>query len=185
MPQQPQSERLTLAQTTDIAWRLGSLWATCFTIPIRSRLGCEYPGWGGLVAFLGMPVFAAYAHSEAVLWWWKAWIVILIGRRLGTFIRERRGDFEASRYQGWPWLAIRLPFVRTELRARAVEPWLYALASYAAYPHDAGLGKFFLSGALALAVVNAIQRQLLYKERLAIRDAQIAMAQHERMMRGR
>jgi hypothetical protein len=182
---QQQAEHLTKEQATNILACVASWWSTCFTVPIRSRFGCEYPGMGGGVAFVGMPVFASLWRSNSVMVWFYAWVVILILRRIGLFIRERRGDHEFSGYQGWPWLAMKVPFVKTERTARAIEPVLYGLAAYFLHPRDEGLSAFFASGAAALFVLVWIHRQLAYKERIALRDARLEMDRHEQLIRGR
>jgi hypothetical protein len=158
--------------------------STCHTPPFSSRFGREYPGFRGVFAFLAMPVLAAFLESEAILLWWKLWIAVVVVRRIGMFIRERRGDWEHSGYRGWPWLAMRIPFVRTETQARACEPFLFAAAAYFATPYDQGFAAFLAMGAGSLFIVNIFHAQIRYKERIAFRDAQFAMERHARLMNG-
>src|SRR4051812_29287679 len=165
------TERLTLSGTADLLYTVSNLLAPCWTVPIRSRFGREYPGWGGLVCFLAMPTFSAFVESQAVLFWWQGWLVILGLRRAGMFIREWRGDWEVSAYPGWKWLGAMLPWpTKNERTAERREPFLYLLAGYIAAPYDWGLSMFFYTGFGCLSILSAVHGQLLYKEKLAIRD---------------
>lgn len=181
MGQPLEQPKLGFGDSIERIFMVANLWSTGFTVPIRRRFGREYPGYGGIVAFVGIPVFAAMTESQFVLLWWQFWIVMLACRRIGMFIREWRGDYEESPYQGESFILEKLPYTN-EHRAKGLEPLCYGAASY--FVPDPGLSMFFLSGAVSLWIVHLIHSQLRYKEWLSARDAQIAGERQERLMRG-
>lgn len=181
MGEQLQAPKPSFGDSIERIFVLANWWSVGFTVPIRRRFGREYPGYGGVVAFLGIPIFAALTNSDLVFMWWQLWVVMLVIRRMGMFYREANDDCEESPYQGESFILEKLPFTN-EHRAKGLEPLCYGAASY--FVPDPGLSMFFLSGAVSLWIVHLIHSQLRYKEWLSARDAQLAGERQERLMRG-
>jgi len=81
--------------------------AACFTPFLHIHFGREYPGKWGIVALLLMLLTMGAKPDAGMLVFFLAWLTALAYQRARMFLRERRGVHEYSRYDGWPWLAIK------------------------------------------------------------------------------
>ena len=147
------------------------------TIPgpfLRYGQGVEAYGVRGGLAFVGLLTCCTLAR-DWVLWLFMAlWIVALVYRRVQTLLLIRRGAIIHSRYAGDPWLAFKVPFVRSEHTAMGIiEPSIMMLAGVMTCPLSINLGALLMVGWLALMVHHGIEREIDRKRLERMRDAAI------------
>jgi hypothetical protein len=161
--------------------------STCLLVFLRCRFGTHFFGLNGLLAFLAIPVYAAFAHAPEMLVFFVVWLAALIVQRIWTAVVFRRGRMEHSRYGGWPWLALLCPFVRREQAAKCcVEPMICLLAGSLLMPLSPAMGGFVLLGTLSLLITLGFELQIESARLRAMRDAQIEhqqLAERFRRMR--
>ena len=62
-------------------------------------------------------------RDPAMIYFFYAWLLAVIAERLETSRLVRKGWVEHSRYAGYPWLAMKLPFIKKPVTAKnCVEP---------------------------------------------------------------
>jgi len=85
---------------------------------LRSGMGVNYPGAFGLLALVMILVYFVATNDPLVITYFWFWLGAIIVRRAEAVQLARRGRVVHSRYTGWPWLSIKLPFVKTESAAK-------------------------------------------------------------------
>ncbi len=98
-----------------VLYFLCNVHATTFTVLIRSCFGSEALGFPGMFAFV-LLLFCMGAEPRMLLWV-VAWIPAVITQRIITRKLTKQGVMLHSRYAGYPWLAMKVPFVQKELTA--------------------------------------------------------------------
>lgn len=148
--------------------------ATCFLVFFRCRCGTHAFGLNGLFALLMIVVYAGVAEATEMFPFLVLWLAFLCIRRGESVTMARRGQVEHSRYSGWPWLAIRFPFVRREQTAVGlIEPLFCLLAGTFLMPLSQPMGGFILLGVVSLTVKAGTEREINSARVRAMRDAQI------------
>ena len=136
--------------------------------------GTEALGFPAFFAMLLMLLVGAFGRLPEMFSYLACWLVVLMCQRLRTFWLVRRGVILHSRYEGYPCVALSLPFVHKVSTAKGViEPLLCLLAGAALDPFSHGMGVFFMVGCFSLAIVEGIHRELDRKRLAAMRDAEI------------
>lgn len=159
-----------------IMWVLSALSAT-ITPLTRHSFGQDHPGIFGLAALLGMLCYAESTRSGVMLVYVAVWLVALIANRIRTFWLVRKGMADHSQYNGYPWLVMCLPFVKTERFAKALEPFLCLLAGCAVMGWSQPLGQFLVVGFFSLTAVEGLWRMKMGRRAIAMRNAEIEMRQ--------
>ena len=146
--------------------------ATCVTPFMRHSFGVEALGFPGFFALVLMITCTASVPRMPLFI--AAWLIALITQRLWTFRLVRKGIRWHSRYAGYPWLAMRMPFVRSEETATGfVEPMICFLAGVALCPLSESLGGLVMLTAPALMIRNGIEKELQRKRLQRMHDAEI------------
>jgi hypothetical protein len=153
-------EQSSFRSSFNAMYFLANSHATCLTVFLRHSFGSEAIGMNGLVAVLMMLVYRGETRCLAMGTFFMAWLVALIVQRLRTFVLYQRGWRLHSRYGGYPWLAIRIPFVKTEVRAMALEPLVCLLVGHVLCRWSEPVGRFVMFGCFSLAIKNGIERQI-------------------------
>ncbi len=168
-----------------LAYLLANAHATCLTVFVRCRFGTRAFGLNGLLALALIPLYGALADAPEMFAFLLAWLAFLVCRRAESGRLGRRGLHEHSAYDGWPWLAIRCPFVRREGTAKVlVEPVLCVLAGSFLMPVSQPLGDFVLVGTFTLLFKAGTDREVNRARLRAMRDAEIESRQLAERFRG-
>jgi len=173
--QSQQPNGMSVRASANVFYLLVCAHSTCFTVFTRHSFGVEGLGTNGVAALGLMFAYACYTASPAMLQYLAIWFVALALQRLTTFVRTRRGWYEHSRYEGYPWLAFMLPFVRDVPGAKFFEMLFCLMAGTFFLGIDEALGRFVLFGAFSLLAQAVIERQGETNRLQAMRDAEIEM----------
>lgn len=140
---------------------------------LRYGQGAEAYSIKAFIVFVILLTFAA-AERDPALWAFLAlWIVALIFRRVQS-VRLRKHGVIHSRYAGDPWLAFKVPFVKSDYTARGlIEPVICFLAGIAICPLSVNLGGLLMLGWPAMFIHAAIEKEIHRKRMERMADAQI------------
>ncbi len=111
-----------------------------------------------------MYVYAGYARFPQLIRYVPVWMILILFRRL-TADRTQH-----SRYQGYPWLARRFPFMKGELKARTLEPWLLFASGVYLYTVSQPLGELFFIGCASLFIVLGTELEVARAQKRAMDD---------------
>jgi hypothetical protein len=158
--------------------------ASCVSPFIRSGFGKNALGWNGVLAFCLLWYMAC--TEKGMNWYFAAWFIALIYRRIETFRMLGKGQVIHSRYSGYPWLAMKVPFVRSEQTAQVlIEPMMCLVGGVLLAPLSTGMGGFVLCGTVSLLVRTGIEA-LITEQRLdRMRDSMIEQAWYAEEFRKR
>lgn len=152
--------------------------AACLVPFFRTRFGTEGIGVSGLAAFVLILAYAGFARAPEMLTYFWAWLFAVVVQRCRTWRLVLSGWQEHSRYTGWPWLAMQLPFVRGELVAKGVgEPALCLVVGTLLCSISDALGQFVMVGFLSIGIGTAIDIQADRMRLRRMRDAAIEQRQ--------
>jgi hypothetical protein len=148
---------------------------------MRTRFGQEGIGMAGARAALLILGWAGLGYSEPLLYYFGLWLLCCCWQRAKTERLVRRGWVEHSRYNGWPWLVMKLlPPLKSERSAKLVfEPllWLGVAVGISQVPGGESAGNFFAFCALCLFVSGAIDTHIDQMRLRRMRDAQLEQQQ--------
>ncbi len=186
MQQQPESGDISRDFRNTVNWLylLANAHATCITMFIRHSFGTNVPGFSGVFAMIMMILFVAESNDIRMLWFLYAWFIALICQRLRTGVLYLRGHREHSEYSGWPWLAMRIPFTKSESQAKNQEPSLCLLLGLLLCPLSPTVGLFVMAGVVSLTIVRCMHQYAVRRQVTAIRDMQIEQQILSERMRG-
>ncbi len=132
------------------------------------------PGGAGFLAFLGMAFVAA---EDPALWYFMGvWFLSLAVLKSRSARAERRGGWVHSRYAGYPWVAMHMPFVRSEKTAAAfVEPMIVLVLGTLLCPLSVDLGGLILTSFASLMLKFGLEEEIDRKRMQQMRDAEMEM----------
>ncbi len=147
--------------------------ATLVTPITRGVFGSHALGVNGIITCVGL-IYFAVAHPPAMIYL-AVWLAFLVCRRIATFERMRRRVPIHSKYNGYPWLALRLmPLVKNEVLSKClVEPVLVAAVGLLVIRWDEPLGWMFLIAASGIYFTSYMDRVCDANALRAMRDASI------------
>lgn len=182
--QQQDANAMTMSDAFNIMYFLSNVHATCISPFIRFGFGAEHPGMVGLFAMLFIFLVACCDSSGMTFVYLVAWLCALAYRRIQTRGLLRQGAMIHSRNPGYPWLALKFPFVRTELSATAViEPLLCLVAAFLLIPLSVPLGLLVMGGFISFTVRNGIEHEVTRKRLQAMQDARMEQEYYSRRFR--
>lgn len=158
--------------------------ATCFTVFLRHSFGTRALGRNGVVACLLILLSACGAEDPVLLMFLGLFLLALILQRLKTFQLYRQGVEWHSQYGGYPFLALKIPLVRSEGTAKAFEPIFCLLIGPCLCPLSEPLGLFVMLGFFSLLFVRAFETQIMSNRMRAMRDAAIEQRNMAAIFRG-
>lgn len=176
----PPADQLTMAGAFGGLYMIALVLTTCVTVFTRRRFGAHALGWNGVGAFVLLLLCAGSWPGMLIYFW--IWLAALIIQRSQTIRMELRGDYEHSRYSGWPWLTSR--FAKTERQAKALEVPLCMIVGGLLCPLSEQVGMFVILCGFAMSVVLAIEGQAMAMQVRRMRDAEIEMRQAAERFRG-
>jgi len=180
-----QHDSFNIRSSLNVLYLLLSGHATCLTVFLRRGFGVEALGINGVMAFTMILLYAAATQDAFVAIFFWAWLVALIAQRIETYRLVRRGRIEHSRYDGWPSVAMLLPFVKTEFAAKnVIEPAICLFGGALLCPVSEALGGFVLLGFFSLALKRGLENQVNRMRVQRLRDAEIEQRQLAEWFRG-
>jgi len=122
----------------------------------RDKWGTQALGLPCLLAFIMMMLWYVFTHDNLMLLWIGFWLLCLAKRRIQSVRLARRGVVLHSRYDGWPFDAMK--FVKSENAAKlVVEPILTAILGFMAFKYYQYMG--WPPSGLPYSVLSAIISQ--------------------------
>ena len=186
MSQQPEPSGFDHDFRNSVNWLylLANAHATCITMFIRHSFGTNVPGFSGLFAILMMLLVMGESGDITMLWFLYAWLIALVCQRLRTGYLYARGHREHSEYSGWPFVAMRIPFTKSESQAKNQEPSLCLLLGLLLCPLSPTVGLFVMAGIVSLTIVRCMNQFAISRQVTAMRDMQIEQQAMSERMRG-
>lgn len=148
---------------------------TTITPFIRTGFGINANGWTGFGALILLMFWWAADETDQIMGAYVGlWLLALMFQKARTLALIRKGKRIHSHYWGDPWLAMKVPFVRTKDTAiKLVEPLICLLTGVVLNSVSEGLGKLWILGFLSLPIRNAIEHVSTEARLQAIDDAEI------------
>lgn len=169
--QNQQENKLTPQKTLNSAGFLLLCCATTITPFTRKKFGVEALGFNGFGAFILLLVMAGADETGVALWYFLAWFIALIIRRLQS---ESAKGVRHSCYDGTPWLA--MMFCKSEGTAkRVVEPLLCVGAGLGLAQVSPTVGALVMTGAFAIAMLQSTRSMIDRLRIQKMRDAELEM----------
>lgn len=147
--------------------------AYCLLPFMRHSYGINVPGIYGVFALCLILVTFVVTTSAAMLGFLAIWFLAIFCQRVWTLTLHVRGRREHSWYAGSPWLAMLIPFCKSESTARNVEPALCLLIGCALSSFVPVLGMFVSLGALSLGIIRVAQHFAIHRQVTALTDMEL------------
>jgi hypothetical protein len=171
MESQPRELAPSKEDAIDYTWLLVNALAAIVWPILRTGAGIEMPGLAGVIACVGIPVWAIQSHSRWVWHYWQLWIAFI-----GVYALSRE-KWEATRYQGRSRLfgAKRWALTLEAVLVLGVGAW------FQQYP----LGLMFLASGTGLCINEILARLVIRKQKLAMHNALVEIEiQRQRFNQG-
>lgn len=147
--------------------------ATSIAVFIRRGFGKEALGLNSILAFVLLVALAA-SEGRGFLLFAAAFLVAQIWRRIETFRLIRRGVILHTRYAGYPHWAMKVPFVKTEHRAKElIEPLFCIVTGILLCPVSVGIGGYVVLCGFGFMVRYGIEDLVARKRVERMQDARI------------
>jgi hypothetical protein len=174
------------AATFKLLYFLVDMHATALTPFIRTGFGINANGVNGLGAMILLLFWsAADAHDPLMSGYFACWLGALLIQKAYTLKLLRQGNKIHSRYWGDPWLALKIPFVRKESTARAIEPTMCFVIGLAFCPVSQALGALWMIGFITLSIREAVDRLAANARMQHMDDAEIEAHYYSRLRQER
>ncbi|MBS0206935.1 MAG: hypothetical protein JSS49_29010 [Planctomycetes bacterium] len=147
--------------------------AHCMLPFLRYSCGTNVPGIYGVLAFFLILVVIIASKSTAMLGFLMLWILALTCQRIWTVVLHLRGRREHSWYGGSPWLAMLIPFCKSESTAKNVEPALCLSVGWAIWHFFPSVGMFVALGAMSLGIIRVAQHVAINRQVTALIDMEL------------
>jgi hypothetical protein len=153
------------------AYLFAQIHSTCITPFIRADFGTEALGLNGFLAFV-LLLFTIGIAPEFQIYFFL-WLFAVICQRIRTARRERSGQIGHSRYNGWPWLAMKFPRVKSEKTAKLLEPFLCLASGAFISMFSPPVGAFVMAGFVSLSTVLGIELMTIRAQLRRFADSEI------------
>lgn len=161
-------------ETFDLAYSIFNIHATAIAVIIRRDFGREALGGNSALAMGLILVLYAATADQAMLAYLGIVLFCQIMQRIRTFRLLRQGAIIHSRYQGYPYMAMQVPFVRRVSTATGIiEPMMCLIGGTLLCTVSVNLGGFIVVGSLSFMIRNGIDREIDRKRLERMRDAEI------------
>ncbi len=186
------SEDLGASSLSGVAGRMTAIWTSIGAIPaevfLHNQFGRRYLGVEALMAIVQMGMvamlFGFYVENTPdrgdlvyspgpVLLYCLMYIVMLLLSRIILVLRERRGEIEHSRYNGWPRL---LPpqLARFERVFKIlIEPGLVFFVALKLWAFNMPLGLYLAFNAVCMSWSNVVNVRFEKQRAIDLRDAML------------
>jgi len=158
----------------DALYLFSNIHASSIANLIRCDFGREALGWNSFLAMFLMLVICGATDDKAMLVYLGVWLVAQAVQRIRTYWLLRHGAIIHSRYAGYPYLAMKVPFVRSHATATGfIEPMMCLVGGTLLCTVSVNLGGFIMVGFLSFMVRNGIEKEIQRKRIERMRDAEI------------
>ncbi len=180
--QQPDNGKIDKQYAFALLYVIANAHRMMLAVFLRHSFGIRAHEPHGIIAFFVLLVLAGTGRVFLIYFW--LWIVTLAGQRIYSFRLRFKGVKQHSRYQGYPWLAMRLPSINSEAEARKVEPFICLLLGLLLVTICEPLGYFVAAGFVSLTVSMGID-WIVEKQRLmTMNDGELEMRYYAEKFRG-
>lgn len=185
MQQQQKNEKfgMDLRESMNATYAIAYIHTMCLLPFLRCNFGTNVPGIAGIAALI-LLLFMTASQDPAMTVFLFLWLLALACQRCRTWRLVSNGWREHSQYGGRPWLAMLIPFVRTEMAAKTIEPGLCFLVGGLLCGLSETLGLFVMAGIVSLTIVRGIQLESLRRQMTAYHDLQIEQQAMSERVRG-
>ena len=157
--------------------------ATTVAVFIRRGFGKEALAFNSLIALILLYVLSA-SEGRGFLVFAGLFLVAQIWRRIETLRLLRRGAILHSRYPGFPYWAMKVPFVKSERVAKElVEPVFCFTIGLLLCPVSVGVGGYLVLCGIGFIVRHGIDDALSRKRIERMQDATIEHQWYSDQMR--
>jgi hypothetical protein len=143
----------------------------------RFRFGSRYPGAYGGVAFVVLEFIAVSKHDLIVHRYAWLTLAMIACRRVGVFLRWRKGDHEHSECYGYPWISMKIGFGRYAMWA---EPFSVAAIGYMLRFLSPTLGMVWIYGGFTLFYLEVLRYMIRSNRERMQKDKDIEMREQAR-----
>ncbi len=165
-------ERSQPMDAMGLIWSFCNVYCTSIAVFIRKDFGQEALSSNSVYALLVL-IFLA-AQDPAFQIFLGLFFIAQVYRRIQTLLLLRRGVVWHSRYAGYPYLAMKCPFVRKEETAKGIiEPMMCFLAGVTLMPLSEPVGLYVFWASLSFLMRAGIEREIARKRKLQMQDAKI------------
>jgi uncharacterized membrane protein YiaA len=164
-------------ESVNILYVLTKGMATCVTPFIRCNTGVHALGVFGVIALIIIAMYASAESSPEMGFYLVAWFVSVLRHNVKARRAQRLGCGEHSQYAGWPWLAMKIPFVRTEDVAKGIEPFMCFFLGAFVCPLSLAMGQFLMLAGVGLLFTRMMELAAFETKVRRTRDAMIEMRQ--------
>jgi hypothetical protein len=172
--QNQQSQRLQSEDMFGAIYFFCNIHASAIANVIRRDFGREALGWNSFLAMFVILFLYAGTADKAMLALLGVWFVCQVMQRIRTYRLLRGGAIIHSRYAGYPYLAMKVPFVRSLATATGIiEPMMCLIAGTLLCTVSVNLGGFIMLGFVSFMVRNGIEKEIQRKRIERMRDAEI------------
>lgn len=187
MQQQQHNDKPDMKGAFNLGYLLANGHALTCAVFLRRHFGKEAIGFSGIAGFFIILIYGGLMNSYPMFIFLCAYLLAVIGQRMQQFQLYRKGVIIHSRYNGYPWLALKLfPRVKDEGNAKGVEAFMcLAIGGLLSYI-DQPLGWFIMAGFFSIMVSEGVNAELLKRRLQAMKDAEIEqqdLAEHYRNFR--
>jgi hypothetical protein len=169
-----QAKRVTNDELFNLLYKLADIHVSAIATLIRRDFGTEALGFNSFWAMVLIFVMYAATADQAMLAYLGIWLFCQVMQRARTFRLIRGGAILHSRYPGYPYVAMLMPFVRSQVTAKGiVEPIICLLGGAFLCSVSINLGGFIMLGFLTFMIRNGIEQEIRRKRLERMRDAEI------------
>jgi hypothetical protein len=175
MPEQGKPAPFGIDQETGQEWLYRAIQAHgfCVSAMLHKRMGIDHIRHCGFWSMLLMIVVFMCSADPAIMAYFSIWFCVVSRHRAEASRAIRLGVKRHTFYDGEPVLALMLPLVGTEARARLVEPLFAFLAGVLLMSLSPALGGFIAIGAFSLGALESLTRAILERRVRDIANKQI------------
>lgn len=164
----------TIATGLGLIYFTANVLATIVAVFLRRGFGKDALGWNSLIAFFVLFFLAGAANDMVFFYLLVAFTFGQITRRLETFRIYRNGHVLHSQYAGFPYWAMKVPFVKSQKLARElVEPVICFVIGLLLCPFSERVGAFIALCGIGLIVRHCIEVEVDRKRVQRMHDARI------------
>lgn len=170
---------------SNLAMLIARIGAVSVEVFLHNRFGARYIGGQAAAVVLFIPVFSTLfpgQDARPLLWLLGGYLCMCAWARLGIVWRQRRGDTEHSRYNGWPRI-LRWDSRGERLTKQFVEPVLVFAGGIYALAYCEALGAYLMFAALCLVGTNAEFEHWEQQRRMELQDALFEQETNGRILR--
>ena len=180
--QNNQQRQFTNSDALGIVFFAANVLATSVAVFLRRGFGREALGWNSLVAFFLLLFLGA--ADPAFGYFAIAFTFAQVFRRVETFRLLRGGAVLHSQYAGFPYWAMKLPFVKSEKAAReAVEPLICLVVGVLLCPLSENIGGYVMLCGVGFIARYCIEELVMRKRVERMHDARIEHEWYSNQMR--